>query len=398
MVAGISGIIPNCTGIFFEPVANSLQVGRGDISFYFTIFGLAGALCAPFAGYIIHKINIKFLLSFGILLDVIAIWLMSLYHNIWQFYLSGFLLGCGYSISSQMAVSVLINNWFHKRHGLAMGITMSCSSISAIVMNPVLNSVITTTGWRAAYRLEALVILLLALPGVLFVIRMYPSDIGLAPYGGTMDMYQPAALPKSKNAPLRKIPALSRAFLLVLTFAFLYSISMSFLNHLSGHATSVGLTSAMGATMISVAMAGAFAGKLCMGGLSDHIGVMKTFSLFIGAGIIGLLGFLAIGTAGKYLSILFALLYGLMYACLLVGMPLLVRSIFGDTQFSIYYSYIGIACSIGYAMGFPLVGYTYDALDSYVPAIIGITCCTAISLLLLQVLGRKVKKPFHGKA
>src|SRR5262249_61574220 len=73
--------------------------------------------------------------------------------------------------------------WFVARRGRALGIATAGISAGGIVFAPLAQYLITHLGWRRAYVVLAVLVLVLVLPPVLAFMRRDPADLGLLPDG-----------------------------------------------------------------------------------------------------------------------------------------------------------------------------------------------------------------------
>lgn len=377
------GIGTNCNGIFMQPVADSLGVGRGDVSAFVTVMGIAGAATAPFVGSLINKIDIRKLLTMSVMASGLGFMALSLIDSLWQYCLIGAVIGVGVGLGSFMTVTVILNNWFVKNVGLVIGITLSSSSLVGIVMNPVLNNVIQSYGWRSAYRLMG-ALMLCALPIIWGLIRMHPSQKGSQPWGADDIKSQEQGL---ADGGTEKIPAkgllASAPFLMMIAFAFICSFFVNHTGHLQGIATAAGFSAGIGASMISMAQAGEFTGKLAIGYLSDRFGVLKAFYVVAMLGACGIVGMMFLSPSAPLLALACAFAYGPMTAVGSVGYSLIVKNMFGTKLYPRCYPYISITSTISFSVGFPVIGYIYDATGSYVPSLIMTLSGLALAVAVL---------------
>ena len=91
--AGSVGIIVSCAGLFYKSVSTELGVGTAQIVFYTTLMYLTMTIILPFAGRILSKFNIRIVLTIAAATDALAFGLMGTYTSVYQFYISGVLLG-----------------------------------------------------------------------------------------------------------------------------------------------------------------------------------------------------------------------------------------------------------------------------------------------------------------
>ena len=83
-----------------------------------------------------------------------------------------------------------ISGWFRKRLGLGVGLLWATGGIGTAILAPLVAYLIETLGWRECFIYVGLFgggVMLLALP----FIRSKPSDIGIEPYGATVNNTPP---------------------------------------------------------------------------------------------------------------------------------------------------------------------------------------------------------------
>ena len=84
----------------------------------------------------------------------------------------------GAVITTQIAGPVLIDSWFKKHNGLAVGIMMAAVGLFGTVLQPLTGGLIAGSGWRQAYFVVGGAVLLAGIPAVLLTIRGAPRDKG----------------------------------------------------------------------------------------------------------------------------------------------------------------------------------------------------------------------------
>ena len=269
-----------------------------------------------------------------------------------------------------------------------MGITMSCSGLGGALFNPILSAVIEAFGWRSAYLAAAGFVLVLTLPGVLFIIRERPEDKGLLPYGATESMPSAAGRQIQKGA----IAFGSATFLVTVAFSVLVYAVSGFNAHVSGFATSIGLTPAVGALMVSASMIGNVVFKLLIGVLSDAFGAPKACGVMMLLNIIGMTIFAFLPIGGDAVAMVSAFLYGGIYAVSAVGIPLVVRYVYGPRLHSVAYSYISLFACISSSCTMAGFGYSYDVFGTYRVGVLA-SVAVAICVVVLIFFLKKVRTP-----
>ena len=183
LAAASIGISINSSGVFYTPVSKSLHILRGTFSMHMTLFSLATAIISLFVPKIYQKFSFKKILTFSVIIAVVSTAAMALGKNAITFYILGAIRGMSTSLFSIVPITMIINGWFEKKHGLATSIAFGFSGLGGTLCSPVLSSVISSFNWQMGYLLKAVILLLLCLPAVLYPFSMNAKDEGLLPYG-----------------------------------------------------------------------------------------------------------------------------------------------------------------------------------------------------------------------
>ena len=177
------GIMVSSVSVFLKPVTEALQFTRAQFTLIGTIGGLISLFFAPFAGKILTKMNLRFTMSFGAILAGIGYFSFSRSITLLQFYLSSIPIGISLMLLTVIPCSMMLSNWFEEKRGLAMGIAFTGSGVGAMVYVPLANWLIVEYGFRTAYLVFSIVLLVTLLPITLFIVSRSPADKGLVAYG-----------------------------------------------------------------------------------------------------------------------------------------------------------------------------------------------------------------------
>ena len=126
---GSLGAIVYPMGIFYLPVAENLGVGVGSVALSQTILALVQAFSLPYAGKILAKKKINVVMSIAGVGFAIGMALLSFYTQIWQWYITTAIMGFCAAFLCFIPTPILINNWFDKKSGLALGIATATGSL-----------------------------------------------------------------------------------------------------------------------------------------------------------------------------------------------------------------------------------------------------------------------------
>lgn len=393
LTAGM-GLMLNTGGQWFVAVTQDLGVGVAQLALYFTVQGLCMAATAPLVGKLLPKVNLRILLSVCYTLCILAVAAMSQYTEVWQWYISGAVLGVAGCFCFLIPGPVILGNWFVKKTGFVVGIAMSFSGISAAIGNPVIAALIANMGWRPTYLAVAVVTAIIVLPFTLFVLRFKPEDKGMKPYGyeEVPEGDQQAAVDAAVTGVSAKRALKSVSFWILFLVAGLFAFTAGYSQVLPSYVTSINLAGIAG-LIASMAMIGNVLGKLSLGAVGDKFGGLVAG--VAGAIIVGV-GFLLLLFCGQsaIVALAGALFFGVSLSLTAVAIPILARTAFGNREFPSIFSTLSVGMSLVGAFGTTLVGLVYDLAGSYQPALwIGVALCVLLVVLIIVSLASAKKLP-----
>ncbi len=175
---GASPLPFNTIGFFIDPLQREFGWSRTEISFGITIYGMLAAFLAPVFGWLadrygVRRVALASLTLFALVFASFAIMPSAL----WAFYLLWVLVGLFGIGSTPVTWSRAINLWYFRQRGLALGLTLVGTSISAIILPFLTTTFIAEFGWRASFALLSLLPLAVALPvGLLWFREPRPEE------------------------------------------------------------------------------------------------------------------------------------------------------------------------------------------------------------------------------
>ena len=384
--AGMSGILSNTVGVFFSAIIKDLGFRAGDLSVYYMIRSLVTAASVAFTTRLFVEKDGRQVMLVTEMLFIASFAVTAFFRHLWQWYIAAVVSGIGGSCFL-VAVSIVINNWFVKKKGLALGITMSSSGVTGAVMSPVFSRMILSMGWRRTVLITSLICVILIILPTLFMFQVSPEETGLKPYGAEEDTVVSA---QEKAAGIhRNVPG--PVFLLVVIAVLLPGILVNFTAQLPIYALSIGYTLEVGALFTSWCMIGNVAGKLVMGMMSDRFGVYRTTELFLCAVLASLFLFLFKQESVMLLNTA-AVLFGAEYAIYVNSQPLVLLDIYGPDEYKMKMSRLQAILGLIGAFVAVLVPYIYDFTGSFnLFFIIGILFCL-IAIALFVILERRSRR------
>jgi MFS family permease len=389
LAASAIGLCNNAVGVFYTTVSADLGVLRGTFALHATLALLAQAIMSLFVPALSKKYRFKPILLGGIIVSAVSTMLMSRADRIEMFYVLGVLRGLGVGLYGTVPIGIIVNQWFQKKNGTAMGIALSFSGLSGAVASPLLSILIQRIGWQSTYLVMGVLILVLALPAFVLPFGIRPEELGMKPYGYEENPLAAAEAQKKNRKTTFRIMQLS--FILMCAFTFMHTSLTGITQHLAGYAVSVGLSETIGATLMSCAMIGNISTKLIIGTLSDKFRPVKACAIMMAVNACSLL-FLMTGTSiSPFVLPAAAFFFGSVYSVGAVGIPLLTRYFFGNENYASAYSIIGFFTSLGSSSSLTIIGYVYDIFGTYRYAFLGALCIHAVNACILTVVNRRQK-------
>ena len=381
MVGASIGMLVNVTGLFFSPIAEDLQVGRGSVSMSLTIANLVYAVAGTFAPSIVRPFNYKRFLWLSALVVVLTTCGIAATPNLIIFYLLSGLRGVAAGFTGPVLMSILVNNWFYQKAGLINSIAMAVSGLAGAIFSPVLSGIISVSGWRVATLANAALLLIFYLPALLLPVGYFPESSGLKPYGASSET--------EKSIKETTAPVLPVLVLILTVFAAMGPYLTACGPHLPGLADSHGFSASVGATMLSICMFTNSGGKLVFGVLSEKIGSKRSMFIY---GVLTLSGVLMILLIPSMITLYVgAGLLGLVYSLGSVGIVLATRDFVGLANYNRIYPKVYMVAIMSNAVASSAIGFMYDASGtSRMPFLIG--ALFVLILIAMLLIGYPIRK------
>ena len=346
LIMGVNvGLVMSCAGIFYQPVSEELGVSVGQFGLYMSFNYLTSTLMLSVAGRMLERFSARYLLAASSAVLGLCLVAMGFFNAVWQFYAAGCIIGITLAFLLYLSFPTMVNRWFKSRVGFFIGLCSAASGIGGILFNPVGASLITNYGWRTTYWIFGAVILCVVSPILALLLRDYPQDKGLQPFGASENTNQTSQNESGvEYAKALKMPV----FYGLVVFAFLM-ISVSTLNlFIPNYITGLNYTLAQASFVASAVMVGVTVGKVALGMINDKNSVLGV-SVTALCGIVGLL-LLVSGSIGIAAVVVGGFLFGWAYAGVTVQTPMLVRAVFGNRHYARIYSNVSIALAAGGAI------------------------------------------------
>ena len=372
-------------GALIDPLQEEFGWSRGTISFAVSVNLLLFGLTAPFAAALMNRFGIRRVVSIALLLVAAGSGLTVFMTMSWQLVLLwGVVVGLGTGSMALAFVATVSGRWFVKSRGLVTGVLTAGNATGQLIFLPVVAWLAHNHGWRSA----ALVVAggaLAVVPLVLLLLRDFPADIGIPPYGGDELVPPP---PRTGNAARVAIDALRGAartqpfWLLAGGFAICGATTNGLVGtHFIPAAHDHGMPTTTAASLLALVGLFDIAGTIASGWLTDRVDSRILLAGYYALRGLSLLVVSQLFAASPHPSMLvFVIFYGLDWVATVPPTVALCRQYFGDAG-PVVFGWVFAAHQFGAAIAATAAGLTRDHLGTYTPAwfVAGGLCLVAAS-------------------
>jgi MFS family permease len=359
------GIIGNTAGLYVAPVMQEFGWDQTGTTMYRTIQPIVAAVCTPIAGRMFARYSPRIILTITSLVFGLSSAATAYATELWQWDLYGMIYGICAAFFMYLAAPVLVNRWFHKSNGLALGITAAVLSVLAAITSPIAQAMITSSGWQASRLAICLFATVAGVALTFLFVRDSPEQLGVLAHG--------AGEAKADDAPEDAVSAQEGAtraqalatpgLYLVIGIAAIIVMTAAFFQQIPAYTAKSPLGAAAGAVAVSIVMIGGTIGKLVLGWLADRVGIKPTA---IGAMLCGAAGMtLAFVATEVGLFYVGMVVFGVGYAGLTVIVPLLVRNSFGSLNYAEIFSWVSTGIFVATSLSFLVYGRIVDLTGSF---------------------------------
>ena len=352
----------------FEPIAEEFGWSYTSISIAASLRGLEAGLLAPVVGIMVDRWGPRRFIFGGVICIGLGLLLLTQVQSIGMFYAAFILMSLGISSCGISVTVTAVANWFHRRVGLATGITVSGYGFSGVLV-PLMVRLIDTYDWRTAIGVMGIGMLVIGLPLSLLV-RHKPEQYGYLPDGEERSAVLSGEeavkkLTKKVSITARQAMRTRTFWLIVLAVMPQFVAVPAVITHVMPYLSSIGVvraTSALVATAIPLLSIG---GRFGFGWFADKY-VAKRLSAFALIMLtLGLVCFEYISLGWTRLLVPFLVLFGFGYGGINTMVGVLLREHFGRGNFGTIIGVVWGILMLGTVAGPPIAGWVFDNWGSY---------------------------------
>ncbi len=353
--------------VFFVPILEEFKWSRGSIAAAFSLSSFIIGVGSWPAGRLVDRFGPRKIMMAGAIVLALATMASSLIQEIWHLYfLGGILAGLGICGLGGIPNSVLISNWFVRNRGSMVGIAFSGMGIGILAVSPSAQYLIFSLGWRMAYLVFGLAVLLLLLP-LGFFLEDHPKRSRMTMGAGKGNGHPQAEY--SKNQWDWTLKGVMKTFPFWALFVSNFILPLGVFPvaiHQVAYIIDLGYSRLLAAFIFGAMGLLSAAGRPLFGILSDRIGREQavTLSFICSIGGVLILIFLP-ALQSPFWLYLYALLFGLGFGSRGPIMAAMIADRFPGRHFGSIYGFINVGNGVGGALGPWLGGFLYDLTGSY---------------------------------
>jgi MFS family permease len=388
-------------GVLILPLEKEFGWSTAQISTALALRILIFGLMAPFAAAFMNRFGLRSVIVAALVL-VVAGFLASFgMTGYWQLVvLWGVVLGFGTGLTAMVLGATVASRWFTQRRGLVMGLLSASNATGQLVFLPAIAKVTEQFGWRPALAGVCGALAVAAIV-VMLLMRDYPADVGLPPYGEPAVVRPPASgagFASLLITPLQALKEASRVPVFWVLFATFFVCGASTNGLVQTHFITLcadyGIAAVGAASLLAVIGVFDMAGTIGSGWLSDRVDNRWLLFMYYGLRGLSLLS-LPFTSFTFYGLSLFAVFYGLDWVATVPPTVKLTAERFGRDKAGLVFGWIFCGHQLGAAAAAFGAGLVRTELSTYLPAFFasGLLCLIA-ALLALTIAKPRPKVAF----
>ena len=359
------GTIPiYVVGVFTVPLGEAFGWSRAEVTFSFTVATFTSASLSPLVGWLCDRFGSRPLViagtvGYGLGMAIIATssdWLLRYYAS-WSL---ATMLGVG---ASAIALTRFVAGWFEHKRGLALGIMLMGSGLTAFAAPPFVASLIENFDWRAGYLGLSAAILLIGVPVVVAGMKDAPKKPAPANKAGADDASEGG--PPAQRPSGFRLAFESRAFwLMSIAFCAATFGIAGLISSFNPILRDVGYGAAQAGALTGLIGLFVMVGRLGVGYLLDRMWAPGLTFVALACGAITC-GLLILPALPVWLVVVSAFCLGLAAGAEWDALSYLAAREFGLESYGRVYSLLVVGVAVITAISPPIFGYAFDQTGSY---------------------------------
>ena len=378
---GLSSISFYTHSVFVSSISSDTGWSRGDVQLGVSIMILLAIITAPLVGTMVDRYGARVIGLISIPLYGFAmVCFVFVEDQLWSYYLIWVLMSIIAAGTLPVTWTRVVNGWFDRYRGIALGITLAGTGIAATLGPMYVTWLIDVYGWRLAYVLLAGTITIISFPSVYFLFKERTKKEKNQNSNGKISSSNETGLIFSKAIKSYRFWAIG--FALILAAAGISGLITNSVPMLIDK----GLTRTDAAEYAGLIGLSVIIGRLVVGFLLDYFWAPLIAAIFLAAPIFSAYILGSPIESSFYIS-LSMIIIGLAAGAELDLLAFLVSRYFGLLDYGKLYGALYIFFSLGAGSAPVTFGKTFDAFGDYSLVLNIVAVMSICSGMLMLTLG-----------
>lgn len=136
----------NTAGLFVTPISEELGILKGNLTVYLSISSIITMIFLPVGGKLMAKYDARAILIIATILQAGAFAMFGFMSSVWGWYIFAIPLAVGGVFITVIAGPVMIERWFVKKNGMALGIMTAIGGLMGAFIQPITGNLISSFG------------------------------------------------------------------------------------------------------------------------------------------------------------------------------------------------------------------------------------------------------------
>lgn len=385
--------------VFIQPFGELYGWNRGQLGSAQGLGSFVGMAAAPLLASFAMRLGLRRTMLAGALCGGFSLFMLARIPDFWLFTLNFCLLWASSQACGGVLGNALMSNWFVRHRGKAFGLVNFGMSFGGVILPFAALFLTKTAGVQTACAILGSISLLVLVPGVWFLVRDTPEELGMRPDGDTAadadGEKDPAADPLAGEPEPTIRELLQNPLIYRVGFAFTFGILVGAgaVAQLKPRISDLGYDDTTAMAFLCVTALCAACSKYGWGWLADRLSPIRAAKmLFVtGAGAMAL----AFLPQNIVTVALFAVLSGLAMGSWTL-FPAVLADIFGRAHFIAVYRVASVFVFFK-SFGYIIMGKSHELSGSYDGAYLVFCALFAIGFFLVPREGTKYRRPPAGE-
>jgi sugar phosphate permease len=371
--------------IFLDALCLDRGWSRASVSGATTLYFLTSGATGTLIGRAVDRYGPRGWIAGGALLMAVGLLAIGRVREPSDLFAVYFLMAVGFGMSSAIPTNAILARWFVTRRARAVSFSHTGVSVGGMVLVPLASMLVRQGGLELAVGCLAAIVVAVALPIVLLVLRSDPRDHGLEPDGGAGEAPKTSVLSDAvqlRTWNRREAVRTVSFWVIALSFGAMLFTQTGFLIHqLAFLRERIG---DLAPYTVSVTAFGSVVGRLVVGGFADRV---PKRAVSQGIFLLQAAALLALGSAEHTAVLLLcSFVFGLTMGNVYMMQSLVAADLFGMASFGTVFGMVQLLTSLMGALGPVAVGVLFDQMGGYVPALRMLLPIPVVAALLLGLL------------